>query len=265
MSRDGLLPLHHACSFATPRLPSLIDERRRQPIPNPPVPSSMHTPRFCAMLLLALALPAAAAAQTGTISSAVPEAVDPQADYLLYLHGRIIETQGRRPTHPAFGVYEYDAILEDFAQRGFQVISQARPADTRTSDYAGEVAEQVRRLIDEGVPPEHITVVGFSKGGMITIATSSLLRMPGLRYVILAGCNQGVFDDTGLTLTGKILSIHEASDNVGISCAPLFDRSPDAEETMERRIDTGARHGAFYLPRDEWLEPMFAWIGGGAS
>ncbi len=225
----------------------------------------MHTPRFCATLILALALPAAAAGQTGTISSDVPDAVDSQADYLLYLHGRIIETQGRRPTHPAFGVYEYDAILEDFAQRGFHVISQARPADTRTSDYAGVAADQVRRLMAEGVPPEQITVVGFSKGGGITIATSSLLRVPGLRYVILAGCNKGVFDDTGLTLTGKVLSIHEASDNIGISCAPLFDRSSDTEEAVERRIDTGARHGAFYTPRDAWLDPMFTWIGGGGS
>ena len=200
-----------------------------------------------------------------SITPGVPDTIDPQADYLIYLHGRIIETQGRRPTSPAFGVYEYDAILENFAQRGFQVVSEARPADTRTADYAGQVADQVRSLVAGGVPPEHITVAGFSKGGMITIATSSLLRMPGIRYVIMAGCNSGVFDNTDLTLTGRVLSIHEASDNIGISCAPLFERSPDTEDTVERRIDTGARHGAFYLPREEWLTPMFDWIRGVGS
>ena len=67
--------------------------------------------RFCSALILALAFPAAASGQSGTISSEVPETVDAEGDYLLYLHGRIIEVQGRRPTHPAFGVYEYDAIL----------------------------------------------------------------------------------------------------------------------------------------------------------
>jgi len=218
--------------------------------------------RLCSALLLSLALPAAASGQGGTISSGVPETVDSQGDYLLYLHGRIIEVQGRRPTHPAFGVYEYDAILEEFAGRGFHVVSEARPADTHIADYAARVVEQVRHLVEAGVAPEHITVVGFSKGGMIAIATSSLLRMPGVRYVILAGCNDGVFDDTGLTLTGRVLSIYEVSDDIGISCAPLLDRSPEAEEAVERRIDTGARHGAFYRPREAWLEAMFTWIGG---
>jgi len=219
------------------------------------------TRQLCSALLLALALPAIAFGQRGTISSEIPETVNSQGDYLFYLHGRIIEVQGRRPTHPAFGVYEYDAILEEFARRGFHVISEARPADTRIADYAEKGAKQVCRLVEGGVPPEHITVVGFSKGGMITIATSSLLRMPGVGYVILAGCNDGVFDDTALTLTGRVLSIHEASDDIGISCTPLFSRSPNVDETVERRIDTGARHGAFYMPRAAWLEPMFSWIG----
>jgi len=133
-------------------------------------------------LMLMPALPMIAVGQVGTITSGVPDTVDPQADYLLYLHGRIIETQGRRPTHPTFGVYEYDAILEDFARRGFQVLSEARPADTRTADYAEKVAAQVRRLVEAGVAPEHITVAGFSKGGMITIATSSVLRLAANRH-----------------------------------------------------------------------------------
>jgi predicted esterase len=222
--------------------------------------------RPLAALIPALVLCASAlAAQTGAVTSDVPDTVDPSADYLIYLHGRIIEVQGRRPTHPAFGVYEYDKILNDFARRGFQVISEARPADTRIPEYAEKAAGQVRALVADGVPAERITVVGFSKGGMITIATSSTLRMPHVRYVILAGCNQGVFDDETLTLTGRVLSIHEASDNIGLSCAPLFERSLEAEETVERLIDTGARHGAFYTLRDAWVEPMFAWIGPAGS
>jgi Phospholipase/Carboxylesterase len=207
----------------------------------------------------------AVSAQIGTVSADVPDEIDAQADYLIYLHGQIIELQGRRPTHPTFGVYEYDAILEDFARRGFQVISEARPPGTGIADYAEKVADQIRTLVGAGVSPERIAVVGFSKGAMITIATSSSLRMPRLRYVILAGCNAGVFGNTRLTLTGRVLSIYEASDDIGLSCAPLFDRSPDAEETVERLIDTGARHGAFYLLRDAWVEPLFAWLDSGAS
>jgi len=211
--------------------------------------------------LLTLTISLGAAAQAGTISSGVPEAVDPDADYVIYLHGRIIEVEGRRPTHPTFGVYEYDMILEEFADRGLHVISEVRPETTEVSDYAEHVAEQVRRLVGGGAAPEHVTVVGFSKGGIITIATSSTLRMSGVGYAILAGCNNGIFQNAELTLTGRVLSIHEASDNIGISCAPLFDRSPAASSTLEHRIDTGERHGAFYRLRDEWLDPLFEWIG----
>ena len=178
---------------------------------------------------------------------------------------QIIETGGRRPTSPEFGVYEYDAILEELARRGFQVISEARPAGTQVAKYAGHVADQVHQLLAGGVPPDHIAVVGFSKGGMIAATTSSLLRTPGIRYVIMAGCTQGLLREDSLALTGAVLSIHEASDDIGLSCRPLFERSPDADVKVEKRIDTGARHGAFYRPRPEWLDPLFAWLGAGAS
>ncbi len=217
------------------------------------------------LLALAWAAPAAARAQEARILSDVPASVDPAADYLIYLHGRIIEVRGRRPTHPAFGVYEYDAILRAFAEHGFVVISEARPADTRIDGYARKVAGQVRRLIEAGVPPAHITVVGFSKGGMITVAASSLLKLAGVRYVVLAGCTSGVLRDERLALTGRVLSIHEASDNIGLSCAPLFARSPGAGEKREIEISTGLRHGAFYRPRAEWLDPIFAWLRGERS
>src|SRR5688572_16348766 len=48
----------------------------------------------------------------GRIGKDVPEKVNPKARYLFYLHGRIIEEQGVRPTSPQHGVYEYEQILE---------------------------------------------------------------------------------------------------------------------------------------------------------
>jgi len=227
--------------------------------PHRSVPATFRRPLLA--FLAALLPPVSVSGQSGTISAALPASPDAHASYLIYLHGRIIEVQGRRPSHPQFGVYEYDAILEGFAARGFQVVSEARPADTQVEAYARHVADQVRTLLDAGVPAERIAVVGFSKGGMIAVAASSVLWVPGVRYAILAGCNQSVFDDADLTLTGRVLSIHEASDDIGVSCAPLIGRSPDADAT-ERRIDTGERHGAFYRPIDAWLDPLFAWLEG---
>ncbi len=203
-----------------------------------------------------------ASGQEGRIRTSVPASPDAGSRYLIYLHGQIIEGGGRRPTSPQFGVYEYDAILQAFARRGFQVISEARPAGTRVAAYAVHVADQVHELLAGGVPPERIAVVGFSKGGMIAATASSLVRTPDVRYVIMAGCTRGLLAEKDLALTGAVLSIREASDDIGLSCQPLFKRSPDADPKVEKRIDTGARHGAFYRPRSEWLDPLFAWLGG---
>src|SRR6185369_8324070 len=131
--------------------------------------------RSILLLVLLLLLPATAMA-AGVVLSVLPKAIDPRGDYLIYLHGRIIEEEGPRPTSPRFGVYEYRQILDTFAGRGFTVVSEARPKGTDVAAYAKKVAGQVRALLAAGVPPERIAVVGFSKGGGITLAAAALLR-----------------------------------------------------------------------------------------
>lgn len=218
--------------------------------------------RFATVLaaaLVALAV-APASAQRGAITAAVPSTVDPHARYVIYLHGLIIENEGRHPTSPQFGVYDYDDILHAFADAGLQVISEARPKGTQVMAYARKTAAEVRQLIDAGVPPDHVTVVGFSKGGAIAIATSSLVKVPDVRYVFLAACFARRPGAPVFAVTGHVLSIHEASDTIGLSCAPLFARSPDVAETHEIEISTGLRHGAFFRVRPEWLTPTLAWI-----
>ena len=202
----------------------------------------------------------AAPAQQGAITAAVPPTVDPHARYVIYLHGLIIENEGRHPTSPQFGVYDYDDILHAFADAGLQVISAARPKGTQVQAYARKVAGEVRQLLDAGVPADRITVVGFSKGGAIAIVTSSLVKVPDVRYVFLAACFARRPGDPVFPVTGHVLSIHEASDTIGLSCAPLFARSPDVAETHEIEISTGLRHGAFFRVRPEWLVPTLAWI-----
>ena len=108
-------------------------------------------------------------ARGGSIHRAFPEEIDPGARYVIYLHGRIIEDEGVRPTHPQFGVYEYEAILEKLAGHGLQVIAEVRPPGANGAEYARRTAQQVRDLIVAGVPEDHITVMGFSKGGGIAI------------------------------------------------------------------------------------------------
>lgn len=190
----------------------------------------------------------------------VPKNPDPHARYVIYLHGRIIEEQGPRPTHPDWGVYEYQKILDALAAPGLTVISEQRKPGTDMDQYAEHVAGQVRKLLAAKVPAENIAVVGFSKGGGIATRASSLLKNDKVSFVFLAACGNGDFSRSNLDVRGRILSIYEASDEMGQSCAQLFAKSKGAGERKEIKIDTGKQHGTFYQPRKEWTEPLLGWI-----
>ena len=90
--------------------------------------------------------------------------------------------------------------------------------------------------------------------------TSALLRNPRVNFVFLAACGDGDFSGSTLTVWGRILSVYEASDEIGRSCQSLFARSGGTGERTEVRIDTGERHGACYRPRDEWMAPVMRWV-----
>lgn len=66
--------------------------------------------------------------------------------HVFYLHGRIIEEQGRRPTHPEFGTYEYDEILRQLGGEGRVVVSEARPGNTDPDAYAAKIEKQIEDL-----------------------------------------------------------------------------------------------------------------------
>ncbi len=197
------------------------------------------------------------------ISADVPAAIDLGARYLFYLHGAIIETQGVRPTHPRFGVYEYQEILEIFAGRGFVVISEARPAGTDGKVYAATVVDQVREILAAGVPPDHVTVVGFSKGGGIAIAASSMLANDDVNFVFMAACNPWLDSHPEIVARGRLLSLRESSDDLVGSCEGFFKRSPSPHDHVEIVLELGGGHGAFYRPRPEWVVPVVEWASGG--
>ena len=88
----------------------------------------------------------------GVVLKDVPARVDAKASYLFYLHGRIIENKGIRPTDPRYGVYEYEEILNTLAAKGFTVISEARAKDTDVNQYATKVVHQINSLVNAGVP-----------------------------------------------------------------------------------------------------------------
>ncbi|MFC3716395.1 alpha/beta hydrolase [Luteimonas soli] len=196
-------------------------------------------------------------------AAVLPPVPDPAETYLIYLHGRIVEDLGPRPTDPRFGLYDYPAILEALARRGATVISSQRPPDTNVNEYAGIVVAQVESLIHRGVPPGNIVVAGFSKGGDIAIHVSSFLRRSEVRFVLLAACwpRPG---EPQLRLTGRVLSIYETSDSLaGSSCEPLARHPEKPRSFREISISTGLSHGAFYTPTKDWVDPVLDWVHGG--
>lgn len=179
--------------------------------------------------------------------------------YVIYLHGAIIESMGRRPTHPRFGIYEYDQVLKSLEAEGRHVISEARPKGTKVDDYASHLAEQIQALLDDGVPAQNITVIGFSKGGMIALRTSDLMQEPALNFAFLAACNPRN-RAAGLHISGRTLSIIETTDSIGTTCMPLQEAAKEGSSLTEITISTGKEHGAFYTPDPAWLMPLLAWM-----
>jgi ketosteroid isomerase-like protein len=193
----------------------------------------------------------------GYILSDLPQKVDTRARYLFYLHGKIVE-QDRRPAHPQYGVYEYDQILDTFKQKGLVVISEQRKKDTGVEQYGKRVAGQVKQLLEAGVPPENITVVGVSQGSWMTMLASTYLKNRKVNFVIIAACSadEGFLDL--VNLHGNVLSIYERSDLAG-SCQKYRTGATGLGEYKEVELNTGLKHGFIYRPMKEWIEPTVAW------
>ena len=201
-----------------------------------------------------------ALAQQGVVRDRLPGVPDARARYVIYLHGKIIEDQGRRPTHARWGTYEYQQILDRLAADDLVVVSEQRPPMTDMDIFARHVADQVQALLRAGVPPEQVSVVGFSKGGGIAIRTAALLQNHRINFVFLAACGDGDFSGSDIKVSGRILSVYEASDEGGRSCQSLFAKSGATGERSEVRINLGEEHGAFFRPHQEWLTPVLRWV-----
>lgn len=185
--------------------------------------------------------------------------------YLYYLHGAIVESQGLDAYNPEYGKYEYLKILEEFESKGFIVKSEIREKGTDVHEYASKLAIEIRELIDSGVSPNNITVLGASKGSLITMLTSTRLQNPNINFVLMASCNDWVPKNYEINLCGRILSIFEESDQIGKSCQSIFSLSKCKLVTKEIELHTGKKHGFLFKPLPEWIEPTMQWAKSGRN
>jgi hypothetical protein len=189
-----------------------------------------------------------------------PSQINPGEKYVFYSHGLIVEGTNETPTHPEYGVYEFPSIKKAlFEIGGFNLIAHHRPRSTDIDDYVAMFTSWVNSLIDAGVPASNITLIGFSRGSHLTALTADRLNTHNINTVLMAGCSNGdmVFSPP-ISLSGRLLSIYETTDTLG-SCQQLGSRSQLASFD-EISITTGRKHGAFYTPLEEWINPIREWI-----
>ena len=185
-------------------------------------------------LLFCLAFFAFCDAFASPIFDKIPDEIDPNAKYIFYSHGYIVEGEDPTPVHPGWGMYDYPAILEKLTGFGAVVISEHRKAKSSPTTHAEKLKNQVSTLLEMGVPQRNITLIGFSRGGYITALASNAIQKTDINYVLLAACTTSMSRDEDIVLTGHVLSIHESSDSVG-SCDEVIKRN--GERDQHRRND----------------------------
>lgn len=219
--------------------------------------------------LLFVVLPCSARAAA---LSDVPDSPKTDVLYVIYLHGAGVEKLGTMKADE-----DYHGIIKALEEKGFTVISEVRfsggpsisgvtRGGVRPIDYGKKVAGQVKKLMEKGVPPDNITVAGFSKGGMIALVTAAAGENARVHYVVLAGCLQpgkefydNYLDNVAPKMKGRILSMYDAADPDFGSCQEFFARAGENVIGKEIKFETKQGHALFKKPAELWMNPLAEW------
>jgi hypothetical protein len=183
-----------------------------------------------------------------------------EKDYIFFLHNRFAEENELDVKHPEYGKVEYKEILENFRKDGFVVFSEKR-GKTNVTEYASYITLQIDSLIATGTKPDHITVIGTSKGGYIAQFVSTYLANPDVNFIFI-----GCFNEKDLTempeinFCGNILSIYEKSDPYGVSAIKRKETSKlKVTRFQEIELNTGLKHGFLFKALPVWTAPCKKW------
>ena len=180
--------------------------------------------------------------------------------HLFYLHGMIIETQGINAVSPEFGAYKYKEIIESLNATGHKVHSEVRTGRTDFKAFCQKISRQIDQLIEEGVPPSDISVIGASKGALMAMTIADL-NTNDINYILLGANSTSVEQSFDWKLHGRILGIYEKSDSIaGKDYSYWIARSSSASEFQQLELNTGLGHGFLYRPIASWLHPTLDWI-----
>lgn len=179
--------------------------------------------------------------------------------HIIYLHGRIVELQGKAAFSEAHGKYELDSILDALGAENNKVFCELRPENTETPEYAQKLSRSIDSMISSGITPEKITVIGASKGAIIAAATSDINQQP-VNYVLMGGNNSTIEQQNDWHFHGRILCIYDPSDTIaGKNYDYWKARSPQAIAFEQIALNEKLGHGFLYRPLPAWTVPALKW------
>ena len=192
-------------------------------------------------------------------TSGVSSSSNSKGKYIFYLHGSVEESEG--------STYKYETAVSAISDSSDNVISEIR-GDTDPNSYAEKLKKEILKLISSGIPPQNITISGFSKGAIIALATSTKVKNNKINYVLLAGCSEYLNEKYGVdpsVASGRILSIYDSGDEKFGSCSKMITISSKVI-FEEIELDSGKGHKLFRIPKEkfieQWRDPLVEWSNG---
>src|SRR6185369_14320994 len=137
----------------------------------------------------------------------------------------------------------------------FVVVSEERPRGTDPEQYARIVQGQAAGLLADGVPPQNITIVGASKGAVIAMLASTLLRNRDMNFVLMSNCNDWVREHYRIDLYGNVLSLYDVKGQFGCISGPIFSQSKGLYRRREVELKLGIGHAVLYFLFKERIAP----------
>ena len=185
-----------------------------------------------------------------------------EQDYIFFIHNKFLEDNPDGTFSEKYNVtVDYKGILQSFENDGFVVFSEKRSPKANERAFANKVISQIDSLISKGVQPNHITVIGTSKGGYIAQFVSTFVKNPNLNFVFIGSFQDSDIEEIPeIQFCGNILTIYEKSDIYGVSAIKRKETSTlKINRFKEIELNTGLKHGFLYIASDEWIKPCKMW------
>lgn len=199
----------------------------------------------------------------GVILSACNSPAPKKADiekHVFYIHGRIIEEQGEEAFSEVYGKYELDSIIQALSIEKTHVHYEIRKSNVDPRQYALKISKQVDSLVNLGIEPNSISVIGASKGAIIASNISDLNHWP-INYVLIAGNNDYQETHNNWKFHGQVLAIFDSSDEIAGKNYNHWKKKENfctKFEQIELNLDLG--HGFLYKPLESWIRPTKKWL-----